>query len=149
MKRTILMILMPLLMLAPAAVFMEPVYACGGSTAAQQVGNGVDETTTTPAANCGDTGINKAINTAVNILSIIVGAAAVISIISSGFKYITSGGDAGKVGNAKNTLIYALIGIALAVLAQLIVRLVITQANTAANPCPSNATISISSPACK
>jgi hypothetical protein len=149
MKRVIIMILMPLLVLAPAAVLMEPAYACGKSPAAQQVGNGVDETTTSPTPNCGDTGVNKAINTAVNILSLIVGAAAVIAIISSGFKYITSGGDAGKVGNAKNTLIYALIGVALAVLAQLIVRLVITTSNTAANPCPSNATISINSPACK
>ena len=149
MKRIIAMILMPILILLPAAAFMEPVYACGGSPAAQQVGNGVDETTTSPAPSCGDTGVNKAISTAVNILSLIVGAAAIIAIISSGFKYITSGGDASKVGNAKNTLIYALIGIVLAVLAQFIVRLVITQANSAANPCPSNATISISSPACK
>jgi len=32
-------------------------------------------------------------------------------IVYGGFKYITSGGDSGKVGGAKNTLIYAIIGL--------------------------------------
>lgn len=148
MKRILTMILMPILMLLPAVAFMEPVYACGSPGAAQQVINGIDETSNSSTPACGKTGVDNAINTAVNILSIIVGAAAIISIISSGFKYITSGGDAGKVGNAKNTLIYALIGIVLVVLAQLIVRVVINQTNTIANPCPSNAAISITNPAC-
>ena len=63
-----------------------------------------------------------------NIFSIIVGAASVIMIIYGGFRYITSGGDSGKVGNAKNTLIYAIVGLVIVALAQLIVRFTITQA---------------------
>ena len=39
-------------------------------------------------------------------------------VIVSGFKYITSGGDPGAVSSAKRTLIYALVGLAVAVLAE-------------------------------
>ncbi len=65
----------------------------------------------------------------VTIFSIIVGAVAIIMIIYGGFRYITSGGDSGKVGNAKNTLIYAIVGLIIVALAQLIIRFVLTQAN--------------------
>ncbi len=66
----------------------------------------------------------------VNILSIIVGIVAVIFIIYGGFRYITSGGDTGNVGNAKNTLIFAVVGLIIVALAQFIVHYVL---NTAAN----------------
>jgi len=57
-------------------------------------------------------------------LSVIVGVAAVIMIILSGLRYITSGGDASKVGAAKSSLIYALIGLVIVALAQVIVHFV-------------------------
>jgi uncharacterized membrane protein YuzA (DUF378 family) len=67
----------------------------------------------------------------VNIFSAIVGIAAVIMIIWGGFKYITSGGDSGKVTSAKNTIIYAIIGLIIVALAQFIVKFVLQKANTA------------------
>jgi len=63
----------------------------------------------------------------VNIISVIVGVVAVIMIIFGGFRYITSGGDSGKVGTAKNTILYALIGLIIVALAQFIVRFVLGQ----------------------
>lgn len=66
--------------------------------------------------------------TAVNLLSLIVGVIAVIMIIYGGLRYITSGGDSGSVGNAKNTLIYAIIGLIIVALAQLIVHFVLNAA---------------------
>lgn len=69
----------------------------------------------------------------VNIFSLIVGVVAVIFVIYGGFRYITSGGDSGNVGNAKNTLIYALVGLVIVALAQLIVRYVLTTAVAAGN----------------
>jgi hypothetical protein len=68
--------------------------------------------------------------TAVNVLSLIVGIVAVIMIIYGGLRYITSGGDSGSVGNAKNTLIYAIIGLIIVALAQLIVHFVLNAALT-------------------
>jgi len=69
----------------------------------------------------------------VNIFSIIVGIVAVIFVIYGGFRYITSGGDSGSVGNAKNTLIYALVGLVIVALAQLIVHYVLSTAAGAAS----------------
>ena len=68
----------------------------------------------------------------VNIFSVIVGIIAVIMIIYGGFKYITSGGDSGNVTGAKNTLIYAIVGLIIVALAQFIVRFVLGQANSIA-----------------
>jgi predicted permease len=62
----------------------------------------------------------------VNILSIIVGVVAVIMIIVGGFRYITSGGESGNVSGAKNTLIYAIVGLIIVALAQFIVHFVIS-----------------------
>jgi hypothetical protein len=79
------------------------------------------------------TGLTTIAQTITKYFSIIVGAISIIMIIYGGFRYITSGGDSGKVGSAKNTLIYAIVGLIIVALAQLIVRLVITQANTTTN----------------
>jgi hypothetical protein len=134
MKRIILTIFMPVMMLLPALSLAQPVYAanppgtCGNSSAAQQVGQGIGETN---AGSCNDSGVNKTVKAAIDILSFVVGVAAVIAVISGGFKYITSGGDTAKVANAKTTLIYALIGLAIAVLAQVIVHFVINAATNA------------------
>lgn len=51
----------------------------------------------------------------------ILGGIAVIMIIFGGFMYSTSAGDAGKVKNAKNTIIYAIVGLVVAVFATAIV----------------------------
>lgn len=66
------------------------------------------------------------VGTIINILSWVVGIAAVIMIIIGGFKYIISGGDSGSITAAKNTILYALIGLVIVALAQVIVRFVIT-----------------------
>lgn len=79
-----------------------------------------------PAKACGtgDNGINNIVNKLITTLSVVVGIVAVFMIILSGFKYITSSGESGSISNAKTTLIYALIGLAVAVLAQVLVRFV-------------------------
>lgn len=72
--------------------------------------------------------------TITNWFSIIVGAISIIMIIYGGFRYITSGGDSGRVGTAKNTIIYALVGLIIVVLAQVIVNVVVGQSKTLASP---------------
>lgn len=69
--------------------------------------------------------VNSLIKTIVTILSLVVGILAVIMIIVSGFKFITSGGEAQKVASAKSGLLYALIGLLIVALAQVIVLLVL------------------------
>ncbi|MBA3757247.1 hypothetical protein H0X09_00045 [Candidatus Saccharibacteria bacterium] len=69
----------------------------------------------------------------VNILSVIIGVIAVIMIIFGGLRYITSGGDSTKVGNAKNTILYALIGLIIVALSQVIVRFVLSNTTSIAS----------------
>jgi hypothetical protein len=71
--------------------------------------------------------LNGLITSIINILSVIVGIVAVIMIIVGGFKFITSGGDSGKITSARQTVIYALIGLVIVALAQFIVRFVLSK----------------------
>jgi uncharacterized membrane protein len=70
----------------------------------------------------GSDGIFKTI---VNILLFIIGAIAVIMLIIGGIRYTISGGDSSAVTGAKNTILYAIIGIVVALLAYAIVNFVI------------------------
>jgi cytochrome bd-type quinol oxidase subunit 2 len=80
----------------------------------------------------GTSGINTIITNIINIFSIIVGIVSVIMIIYGGFRYVTSGGDSGNVSSAKNTIIYAVIGLVVVALAQFIVQFVLEKVSTAA-----------------
>ena len=61
----------------------------------------------------------------INVFSWIIGAVSVIMIIYGGFRYITSGGDSNGVTAAKNTILYASIGLIIVALAQIIVNFVL------------------------
>lgn len=62
-----------------------------------------------------------------NTLLFIVGVAAVIMIVVAGLRLVTANGDANTVSQAKNTIIYAIIGIIVAALAYAIVNFIINQ----------------------
>lgn len=76
-----------------------------------------------PTELVGDGGI---FNRITSILLFIVGAVAVIMLIFGGIRYVVSGGDQNNVTAAKNTILYAIIGIVVALLAYAAVRFVTT-----------------------
>lgn len=78
--------------------------------------------------------VTKVVKVGLNILSIVVGVAAVIMIIIGGFKYVTSGGDSNNVSSAKSTIMYAVIGLVIVAMAQFIVRYVVNESQGAAPP---------------
>ncbi|MBO7131850.1 hypothetical protein J6V85_01105 [Candidatus Saccharibacteria bacterium] len=61
-----------------------------------------------------------------NTILYIVGIIAVIMLIIGGIKYVISGGDSKKVTDAKNTVLYAIIGLVISFLAFAIVNFVIS-----------------------
>lgn len=61
----------------------------------------------------------------VNVMLFIVGILAVIMIIFSGIRYITAHGDKGQVEGAKNTLIYAIVGLIVSIVAYALVNWVV------------------------
>jgi len=73
------------------------------------------------------TKIDNIVHTIVNLLSAIVGIVAVIMIIVGGFRYITSGGNDTSVTAAKNTILYAIIGLVVVALAQILVRFTLSK----------------------
>jgi cytochrome bd-type quinol oxidase subunit 2 len=89
---------------------------CGSNNASGQTGGPSDA----------EGSLNQTIKNIVNILSVIVGVVAVIMIIIAGLRYITSGGSAEGVATAKRSLLYAIIGLVVVALAQIIVRFVLT-----------------------
>lgn len=74
--------------------------------------------------------VNTVVKTGVNLFSAIVGVIAVVMVILAGLHFITAQGDPGKVATARNTLIYAAIGIMVVALAQLFVKFVLKRFGT-------------------
>lgn len=61
----------------------------------------------------------------VNVLLFIIGAISVIMLIIGGIRYTTSGGNQQSVEAAKNTILYAIIGLVVAILAYAVVKWVV------------------------
>ncbi len=106
----------------------------GSADCTTGVGQGVALTSTDGSCNDDGTtdnsfgGLAKKV---INIFSVVVGAVSVIMIIIGGFRYVISGGDSNGVTGAKNTILYAIVGLVIVLFAQVIVRFVLT--NTASS----------------
>lgn len=70
-------------------------------------------------------GASGTFSTITNVLLFIIGAIAVIMIVIGGMRYVLSGGDSNQITAAKNTILYAIIGIVVAILAYAAVNFVI------------------------
>ena len=90
----------------------------GGVEGGAEAARGVD----VPTVVLGDGGI---ITQAVNMLLFVVGFLSVIMLIWGGLRYIISGGNASAVTAAKNTILYAIVGLVVALFAYAIVNFVI------------------------
>jgi len=75
------------------------------------------------------TDVNDIFKTIVNVLLFIVGVIAVIMIIVSGVRYTASAGNANSVAAAKNTLLYSIIGLVVAIFAYAIVNYIVFKAS--------------------
>lgn len=91
----------------PTSCMKDGLNAAGGSTAKNK-------------------SVGSLIKSIVNALLYVLGAIAVLMIVIGGIKYTTSQGDTNAVSSAKNTIMYAVIGLIVAILAYAIVNFVIT-----------------------
>lgn len=104
--------------------------ATGASAAANVSGGGDNGTVKCGTPDTSTTGIQSLAGHIVNIFSIIVGIVSIIMIIYGGFRYITSGGSNEGVAGAKNTIVYAIIGLIIVALAQVLVHFVLSATST-------------------
>lgn len=110
------LLVVPTVALAVApAVSADGDYTLGGGVKSAQ-GTGVDQVSTDP---------ESLVKQFVNIFLFAVGALSVIMLIWGGIRYTTSAGDSNKVQAAKNTVLYAIVGLVVAILAYAIVNMVI------------------------
>lgn len=117
-----LMLLLTPVMVTPFTASAAPVdSACEGLKIA-------DPTATCDKAQS-QTGFSKIIQTIINVLSILVGAISVVMIIIGGLRYVLSSGDSASTKGAKDTIMYALIGLVVVLFAQVIVRFVLSRAS--------------------
>jgi hypothetical protein len=63
---------------------------------------------------------------AASLIAVVAGVTAVIMIAIGGFMMITAGGDSQKVGTARKTIIYAVVGLVVIILARSIIGFVVT-----------------------
>lgn len=70
----------------------------------------------------GESGVFKRIT---DVMLFLIGAISVIMLIIGGVRYVLSGGESGKVSEAKNTILYAVIGVVVAILAYAVVNFVV------------------------
>lgn len=70
--------------------------------------------------------VSNRINTAINVVLGMIGVVAVVMIIIGGIQFVTSQGDAARAAKARNTILYSIIGLIVALLAFAIVNFVLT-----------------------
>jgi hypothetical protein cdiviTM7_00647 len=75
-----------------------------------------------PTELIGDNGVFSRLT---NTILLVVGLISVIMLVYGGLRYILSGGDSKKVTDAKNTILYAIIGLIISLLAFAIVNFVL------------------------
>lgn len=105
-----------------ATPVLVPVTVGAQADPAKSISEGV---TKIGGGTAGEEDLTKGITNVVNVLLFILGAIAVIMIIIGGIRYTTSNGDAGNTKAAKDTILYAVVGLVVAILAYAIVNFVI------------------------
>lgn len=118
------LMLVPLMV--PAAVAAQDCLDGGDGGIGNCLQSGAEKTDpgSTGTENAGER-VNEIIKLVINVFSLIVGVVSVIMIIIGGLKYITSGGEGSNITGAKNTILYAIIGLVVVALAQVIVQFVL------------------------
>ncbi len=71
-------------------------------------------------------GVSGVFTTISNVMLFVIGALSVVMIIIGGLRYVISGGETANITAAKNTILYAIVGLVISLLAYAIINFVIT-----------------------
>ena len=105
-----------------ASFAATPVLAATCDSASDCVTQGVNGAGGTGASS---TDVPTLVKNIVNILLFIIGAVSVVMVVMGGIKYAVSNGDSSQVKSAKDTILYAVIGLVVALLAYALVNWVV------------------------
>jgi hypothetical protein len=114
------------------AIFAVSFFSLGAVSAQAPIFEDVCDASTADSPACSDelggnpiSGQDGVLVRVVNILSYMVGVASVVMVMIGGLKYISANGDSNSIATAKNTILYALIGVAVFAVSQAIVLFVL------------------------
>ncbi len=115
-----------MLMIGLLGVFTPVVSATNGINICS---NGNENSVYCQNKNTGETQVNGIIKTIVEVLLTAVGAISIIMIVIGGIMFALSSGDAQKAAKARNTVLYAVVGLAVSLFASAIVNFVFNRFN--------------------
>jgi hypothetical protein len=135
MKTFLYTLALALTMLAGSLAFSpnRSLAACSDAnlTSKEQIQCGVDTAAGGASAKPAGQTAQDTVIAVINVLSLVGGALAVIMIIYGGLRYVISGGNQEATKSAKNTIVYAVVGLVIIAIAQVIVQFVLTNTNDA------------------
>ncbi len=117
-----------MLMVGLLGVFTPVVSAANGINICSGE-NGGDKSVYCQNRGSGETQVNGIIKTIVEVLLTAVGAISIIMIVIGGIMFALSSGDAQKAAKARNTVLYAVVGLAVSLFASAIVNFVFNRFN--------------------
>ena len=121
-------ILISTLMVAVMVFGVSIIYQTGNTEIAGAVNSEITSgMNATSAGTSTPTDANVVIKNVTNIMFFIICAVSVIMLIYGGIRYTTSGGNANNVTAAKNTIMYSIVGLIIAILAFAVVNFVVKQ----------------------
>ncbi len=94
-------------------------------TPKEQICKGINNNKTGSCSTTGSNDIGGFVKRIINILLFVIGAIAVLMIVIGGLRYVISGGDSSQTKSAKDTVLYAVIGLVIALMAYGIVNFVV------------------------
>lgn len=110
-----------------AAAFLLFAFCCIGvdSAMAIDLNQGACKSSNSAPCKASSDSVAAILKNVINIMLYLAGAIAVVMVVVGGIRYITSDGDPAAANKAKNTIIYALVGVVVAVMSYSIVNFVI------------------------
>lgn len=124
-KQTLMGALSVLMLAGVAGTVIAPLsYAAGNCDHTKGLTGAVDENCSKGEGQATNlfSGNDSIVNTVINTMLFIAGILSVIMIIWSGIRYVTAHGDKNQVESAKSTLIYAIVGLILSIIAYAVVQ---------------------------
>lgn len=132
MKKTIRTVLAGLLVVPAFALGVSALVPDASTTVHAQIESGLSDAN--PGGNIPQTidGDDGVIKTVIEVMLWIIGILSVIMLIYGGIRYTISGGDSNAVTAAKNTILYAIVGLVVAIFAYALVQWVFNAATGSA-----------------
>jgi len=107
--------------IAPSVSALTPLHTFADTTAQSKIKDGINKA----GGNENRIDVGTAIKSIINMMLFALGAISVIMIVIGGIRYTTSNGDSNGIQGAKNTILYAIVGLVVAILAYAMVNFVV------------------------